>query len=53
MIRPKANHFCFALLIYAGLLDEIKALPNVFDNFGKINGVHENIAIEPEAVEFI
>ncbi len=37
-------HDLNALLIYAGLLDELKALPTVFDNFGKVNDIHEKTA---------
>jgi len=37
------THDLNALLIYAGLLDELKAMPKVFDNFAKINDVHENV----------
>jgi hypothetical protein len=37
------THNLLALVIFAGLLDELKALPKVFDNFKKINRLHENM----------
>lgn len=36
------THNLLALVIFAGLLDELKALPKVFNNFKKINRLHEN-----------
>jgi hypothetical protein len=38
------THDLYALLIYAGLLEEIKALPNVFANFNSINIIHAEVA---------
>lgn len=36
------THNLFALVIFAGLLDELSALPNMADNFKKIRRLHEN-----------
>jgi hypothetical protein len=38
------THDLNALVIYAGLLDELKALPEVFDRFGRINIIHAEVA---------
>ena len=38
------SHDLNALVIYAGLLDELKALPEVFDSFGRINIIHAEVA---------
>lgn len=37
------THDLFALAIFAGLLDELNASPNVAENFKKIRRLHENI----------
>ncbi|MCI0693418.1 hypothetical protein L0337_15610 [candidate division KSB1 bacterium] len=37
------THNLLALVIFAGLLDELKALPKVFNNFKKVNRLHENM----------
>lgn len=36
------THDLLALVIFAGLLDELKTLPKIFNNFKKINRLHEN-----------
>jgi hypothetical protein len=38
------THDLNALLIYAGLLDELKSLPRVFANFNSINVIHAEVA---------
>jgi len=38
------THDLFALVIFAGLLDELNALPQVRKNFKKIHRLHENTA---------
>jgi hypothetical protein len=37
------THDILALVIFAGLLDELNALPGVFDNFKKIHRLHKNV----------
>ena len=36
------THDLVALAIFAGVWDELNALPKVYQNFRKINGLHEN-----------
>jgi hypothetical protein len=38
------THDLYALAIYAGLGDELKSLPEVFDCFGRINIIHADVA---------
>ena len=38
------THDLNALLIYAGLLDELKAMPHIFANFNRINDIHQEVA---------
>ena len=38
------THDLYALAIYAGMLEELKALPKIFDNFGRINIIHADAA---------
>lgn len=38
------THDLVALAIFAGVWDELNALPKVYQNFRKINGLHENTA---------
>ena len=38
------THDLYALVIYAGLLDELKALPRVFANFNTVNLIHANVS---------
>lgn len=38
------THDLSALVIHAGLGDELKSLPEVFDSFGRINIIHADVA---------
>jgi len=37
------THNLFGLVIFAGLMNDIKARPGVFDNFRKIDNLHKNV----------
>ena len=45
------THDLFALAIFAGLWDELNALPRVYKNFRKINRLHENTAWRYKAAD--
>ena len=45
------THDLFALVIFAGLLDELKMMPQVEKNFKKIHRLHENAAWRYKVVE--
>ena len=38
------THDLNALVIYAGLLNELKSIPAVFDSFGRINIIHADVS---------